>query len=112
MKYLFFIITVVLYSCSDKGSENRQTGVMLLHKSSINTYTGQIVEYYSEADQRKFEEIYVNGLKSGTYRSWHKNKKMKVIGKYKQGKRVGIWKWFRENGDIEYAFRYGADKRT
>ena len=79
---------------------------MLLREAKSNLYTGRIVQYYSDGSQKQFVEKYKKGSKNGWYKSWHKNGRIKVIGKYSNDQRIGVWKWFRENGQCEYKFKY------
>ena len=80
---------------------------MLLNRADTNLYSGTITEYYSTCPQKKFEELYQNGNKNGNYMSWHKNGVVKISGQFFQNKRVGLWKWFKMNGELEYSFDYG-----
>ena len=79
---------------------------MLLNRADTNLYSGTITEYYNSCSQKKFEELYQNGDKDGDYVSWYKNGAIKVAGQFSKNKRVGLWKWFKKNGDLEYSFNY------
>jgi len=80
--------------------------VQVLHKSDTSLYTGVIIEYYRVVEQKKFEERYELGIKEGPYSSWFKNGKLKVKGHYKNKKRVGVWNWYDQNGQLTYSFYY------
>ncbi len=109
MKILLILALSVFFSCKNSsvsdGNDTENTG-MLLKEIDSNQYTGKIVKYYLDVDQKKYEELYKNGNKNGSYYSWFKNGKVKVHGRYSNNKRVGVWKWFKENGELQYAFVY------
>ena len=106
MKYLLFIFIFSLFSCGNINPPTEREEVSLLQKADTNLYTGKIIEYYTEVNQKKFEKIYQKGIKNGGYISWYKNGKIKIIGNYCKDKRVGLWQWYKENGDLEYQFKY------
>jgi antitoxin component YwqK of YwqJK toxin-antitoxin module len=94
-------------SCSlDKDVTPTQLNGVINHQIQDQSYTGVIVGYYRTVEQKKYEELYRNGIKNGIYKSWFKNGRLKTIGKYTNNLRVGIWKWFNENGEISYVFNY------
>lgn len=84
--------------------------VQVLYKSDTSLYTGVITEYYRIVEQKKFEERYELGIKEGPYYSWFKNGKLKVNGTYKNKKRIGVWKWYNEDGDLTYSYYYSKSK--
>ncbi len=109
IKFLFILGLTLFFSCNNKNISNPSNTVNsgeLLRGSDSNQYTGKIVKYYLEADQKKYEEYYVSGSKSGSYYSWFKNGNIKVYGRYSKNKRVGLWKWYSKDGELQYAFVY------
>jgi hypothetical protein len=41
-----------------------------------------------------------DGLKQGSYRSWYDSGALEEEGQYQDGKRVGVWRFFDERGDL------------
>ncbi len=41
---------------------------------------------------------YQNGVRDGKFKAFHSNGKIKSIGKYKDDKRIGVWKFYFDNG--------------
>jgi len=107
MKLILVISVFLLFSCVNKEQQSiNQNTIMLLQKAESNLYTGRIVQYYFDGRQKQFVEKYKGGSKNGWYKSWHKNGRIKVIGKFSKDHRIGVWKWFRENGQCEYQYQY------
>ena len=77
-----------------------------MHKVDTSLYSGMLTEYYSEANQKKFENKYHDGIKNGKYISWFKNGEIKVAGKFDENKRIGVWNWYTEEGRLQYSFDY------
>ena len=42
-----------------------------------------------------------DGLKQGPYRSWYDNGELEEEGQYQDGKRVGVWRFFDEKGELK-----------
>ena len=111
MKKIAVIIALFsLLSCSEttKNSLSNNNKPVPLEKADTNLYTGSLIEYYAEGTSKKFIEMYKEGVKNGKYKSWYKSGQLKVVGNFYQNKRVGVWKWFTEKGELEYSFEYKA----
>jgi antitoxin component YwqK of YwqJK toxin-antitoxin module len=106
MKLLIIILSFTLLSCSNLSPRLENENAMVLHVQDTGTYSGKLIGYYPENDQKKYEELYAKGIKNGQYVCWHKNGKIKLSGTYAQNKRVGVWKWYNEKGDVKYAVNY------
>ncbi len=108
MKFILIISVLLFFSCenTEQNQYLAQGGNMLLQQSIENSYTRRAVKYYSNGKQKQFIEEYKHGSKNGWYKSWHKNGKIKSIGKYSKNRRIGIWKWFLNNGKCEYKYQY------
>lgn len=106
-KYLYIFVLLSSFSCTKMEDQTLSVNSpMPLLKADTNLYTGSLIRYYSNGDNKKFEEVYKKGDKNGNYRHWYKNGKLKVVGTYSKNHRIGLWKWYKENGDLEYAFNY------
>jgi antitoxin component YwqK of YwqJK toxin-antitoxin module len=105
-KITFIIILFSLLSCSETKSPISNNGPIPLQKADTNSYTGSLIEYYTEGTSKKFIEVYKEGVKNGKYKSWYKSGQLKVTGNYSHNKRIGVWKWFTEKGELEYLFEY------
>ncbi|MBN2668720.1 MAG: hypothetical protein JXR60_05760 [Bacteroidales bacterium] len=105
-KIWMLVVLFLLMACANPKAPDNQQEVLLLHKADTNLYTGKIVGYYVEIDQKKYEEFYDKGIKSGVYRSWFKNGYLKMTGRYQNDKRVGVWKWYDEKGQLKYMLDY------
>ena len=53
------------------------------------------------------EEHHQNGQRHGPYKSWWNNGALKEQGLYEADKRVGIYRWFRESGELWKEHDYG-----
>lgn len=107
MKYLLYLILVfILVSCSNSEKKETQYEVSLLQNADTNLYTGKIVEYYIDGKQKKYEEVYNQGIKEGKYNYWFRNGMLKLSGEYSKNKRVGVWKWYTEKGELDYTVNY------
>lgn len=73
---------------------------------------GQLVRKvdYSE-EEMHISNIYCNGNKKnefiligifpeGVFQSWYENGQLKEIGEYKDGDKIGVWKYYDENGNL------------
>jgi len=106
MKFFIALFALSFVSCSNLSPRLENENVMLLQTQGSGTYSGKLIGYYPEDEQKKYEELYAKGIKEGEYVCWHKNGKLKLTGKYSQNKRVGVWKWYNEKGDVKYAVNY------
>ena len=44
------------------------------------------------------ESYYVNGMPDGKFTHYHPDGEVQITGSYKNGKQVGDWKYYDENG--------------
>lgn len=54
---------------------------------------------YGMSDQYRIIQFYKNGLLHGPYTEVYTNDQDKVSGKYSEGKKTGVWEYFKQNGD-------------
>ncbi len=66
---------------------------------------GLMAEYSTVYITRKQGGTYTTG-KSGEYKEYYENGKIKLEGYYKTGKRIGLWKWYHEDGAFNTDFDY------
>lgn len=113
MKKLLFslpVFVLILFSCGgssvDMANVDRVDGKIL--KNGEDPYTGQVEMYY-ENGVPQVQETMKNGTKHGKYLSYYKTGLKKTEGKYVEGKRDGIWKWWNEKGEVSYQLDYSAN---
>jgi antitoxin component YwqK of YwqJK toxin-antitoxin module len=74
----------------------------------------QVFKYYVNGNLKSLSgEVHVNingGSESkgmtGIYEEYFENGKLKLKGQYHKNNRVGIWRWFHENGEFNSQFDY------
>ena len=109
MKKIVFIISFLAFiSCNKSTKSVSVSDAVPLQEADTNLYTGSLIEYYAEGTSRKFVEVYQGGVKNGNFTSWYKSGQLKVVGKFAENRRTGTWKWYTENGELEYSFVYKA----
>lgn len=76
-------------------------GQLLLSELQLEELRFKVTSYYNN---NNIKEIYTTDILDKMYDEYikyYENGKMKVYGKYENNHRVGEWKWFKENGEIE-----------
>ena len=69
-------------------------------------------EYFSNGKLKNLSSaVYINNKststgKTGDYKEFFENGNMKLQGQYKTNKRIGLWKWYNENGEFNTEFDY------
>ncbi|MBR9861401.1 DUF3352 domain-containing protein [bacterium] len=69
----------------------------ILEKVQDGTY----YRYYPNTKNIQIEAETEDGLLDGRYKEFYINGKRKIVGKYKKGKKSGIWKFYNEEGKLE-----------
>ena len=69
-------------------------------------YTGHVVEYYPQSQQKRYLSVYKNGQESGLWTAWHRNGQKAAEVRYKNGKREGVYIEWHENGVKAVELRY------
>lgn len=113
MKKLLFslpVFVLILFSCGgssvDMANVDKVDGKIL--KNGEDPYTGQVEMYYENGVPQVRENM-KEGTKHGKYLCYYKDGKKKTEGKYVDGKRDGIWKWWNEKGEVSYQLEYSAN---
>ncbi|MCC6722264.1 MAG: hypothetical protein IT243_08675 [Bacteroidia bacterium] len=69
-------------------------------------------EYFNNGKLKNLSSaVYINNKssstgKTGDYKEFYENGNLKLQGQYKTDKRVGLWKWYHENGEFNTEFDY------
>lgn len=62
----------------------------------------KVVEYYFNGKiKAKYTSQIVTNWMFDNYIEYFENGKIKVLGKYENNRKIGDWKWFKEDGSIE-----------
>ncbi|MBE7442179.1 MAG: hypothetical protein HS119_06980 [Flavobacteriales bacterium] len=127
LKMKRFIIPIENTAANNALSKKNFSGIVLFNKLSTERYfkNGQISSSYSQVGlrnigdyiiyfkngQMKSKVTYNNEYKlEGQYLEWNEKGQILTIGNYKNGKKVEIWKWFDENGNIKKEKNYTIPK--
>lgn len=65
--------------------------------------------YWYENGNKWSEGYFTNGLDDKKRTTWHENGELHFTGRLDQGKRVGIWKFFDENGKMTKELDYDKE---
>ncbi len=71
--------------------------------------TGTWTSYYYPEMKLKIKENYTQGVKSGKYKEYYKNKKLKKFGTYESNEKTGKWTYNNPDGSIDFTavYKYG-----
>lgn len=114
-----------------KNTINKNMGIYEQYSDKVN---GQLAYKFVELEKGKemimeCSEYFINGKlknissavyidnkststgKTGEYKEFYENGHLKLQGQYKADRRIGLWKWYNENGEFNTYFDYkdGAD---
>lgn len=71
---------------------------------------GYYIEYYNQyiPHEQKYQlQDYTNGRKDGIYKQWYPKGGLAFEGRYEDGDRIGVWKWYEEGtGKLEHKETY------
>ncbi len=97
---------------------NKVNGLLTFTYKEVKNDTGIVMtvsEYFDNGSIKilssqvniniKGVDYYSTG-KTGEYKEYYYNGKVKVTGQYFLDKRIGLWKWYHENGDFNTEFDY------
>jgi antitoxin component YwqK of YwqJK toxin-antitoxin module len=80
-----------------------------------NMVVFQSYDYYANGNLKSISGSFTtdtsNG-KTGKYEEYYENGNLKLKGQYDQDKRIGIWKWYNENGHFNTEFDYKDGMRS
>lgn len=102
---------------SSLSKDGKYSGITILNKSSSILYkNGKIERSYSQVGIRNIGDYiiyYQNGQMEskksynldfkldGSYKTWTKEGQLLIEGEYKNGKKVGIWRWYDKTGKLK-----------
>ncbi len=70
------------------------------------------VTFYHSNGQKNFEQIYdSSGKSNGTFRLWNERGQIMQTGNDKQGKMIGEWKTYFDNGNLESIIQYNEGRK-
>ena len=72
---------------------------------SDNKLQGPNREWY-ENGQQAHEAFFVNGLEDSTFSNWWESGQLYVKGQYDNGKRIGKWVFYEEDGTVRKRKKY------
>jgi len=86
---------------------NRKLVVLYKGEGFDEMVVGKI-RYYQNG-QKKFQERFEDGIKTGLSTYWYENGQKKGEGKYVKGKMNGMWTFYRDNGRVfgKGSYNYG-----
>jgi antitoxin component YwqK of YwqJK toxin-antitoxin module len=102
---LLTLVVLVLSSCG-------------VYNHKINSLSSDGVKHGLWITTDTVSNIYIakyqNGLRDGKYKSFHPNGKIRSQGKYGDGKRIGLWKFYFDNGFLykELKFDKKGERKT
>ncbi len=71
----------------------------------------KMTAFYPGSKQKAAQTIILNGKPHGKSTHWHKNGKLKHIQFWKNGKRVGVWTFYKEDGTVGEKVDYDKMKK-
>jgi antitoxin component YwqK of YwqJK toxin-antitoxin module len=70
-------------------------------RSSVEGKLDGVYKGYYENGKQKYISTYVNGVENCIdYKEWYENGEIKMEGTIKDGKEIGLWKFYNENGQL------------
>jgi len=96
---------------------SKVNGQLTFTDIEVKNDTGTVMtvsEYYDNGNKKNLSsQVNINNGgstystgKTGEYKEYYKNGNLKLQGQYKINKRIGLWKWYLENGDFNTEFDY------
>jgi len=102
MKYIFLVLTIIIFSCESKTSDSTKT----------KGEKDGIVKSYSKDGTLLSEINYKNGVREGLGKSYYKNGNLQFLIPYSGGKRQGVVKKYYASGKIYQETEFVSDKKT
>jgi antitoxin component YwqK of YwqJK toxin-antitoxin module len=71
--------------------------------------------FWYKSGRKRSAQLWSMGRKTGGYQEWNDagelgKEKLKLEGEYKNGKRHGVWKYYRPDGSMQYAYQLDNGK--
>lgn len=96
LNVLVVISTILQFSCTDQTDTKKAAEESNFSEREVNQRNGLILE-----DDGLTEYYYQDGKKDGVFKSYFKrNRKLHVLGFYKDDEAVGTWYFFNQEGGI------------
>jgi antitoxin component YwqK of YwqJK toxin-antitoxin module len=83
-------------------------GVVLGTAEYVDGILDKTSRIYNGAGQLTQEVQFSGGRHHGQYRTWWDNGQLKEIGAFSQGSRVGLCRWYGEDGELTQQHDYGS----
>ena len=109
---LLIVVALALFACEQKENPKtikplvQKNGLLFEDSTSTKPFTGR---HKSKMLDLKIEYDVVNGIKEGDFIVYHPNSKIQMIGKMKNNKNVGFWKYYFLNGTMQTSGFYNND---
>lgn len=97
---------------------DKVNGQLTFTDREVKNDTGLVMtvsEYYDNGNIKNLSsQVNINSKgggsnstgKTGEYKEFYENGNLKLQGQYKVNKRIGLWKWYHENGEFNTEFDY------
>jgi uncharacterized protein len=112
MKRRLIILILIAASCSGKVTitESEIKSDIFYAGMSAKPFTGKCIVVYSDANLKKEEFNYKQGILNGKATSWYKNGQIRRRGYYKMGLISGKWEFWDEKGYKTVEANYENDE--
>ena len=114
MRHIIFILTtIILTSCSGKQVIEKYKSGQNMATYSVNSDNQKHGHYttYFENGQKRSEGEYVNGKQIGVWNCWYENGAQVNIGNYgEDGLETGEWKFFYPSGKLQQINHFAHGK--
>lgn len=111
--YLVLFLAIIISGCEEKGDERILMSNLQkcgeLYCLNGKPFTGFSFEMWNET-QLKAEGKYEDGKEVGVWKFYHENGRLSFEGEWKDKKRVGLWKEYFANGKLMYEGEYKDGK--
>jgi hypothetical protein len=101
---------------ADTARADSDTSDFLLPRDASGNFIIQLPpglheEYWNNDQSRGLKRRFfvLDGKYDGDYREYYRNKRMRVQGTFDEGRRVGVWYYYKRNGDLVRKETYGPD---
>jgi antitoxin component YwqK of YwqJK toxin-antitoxin module len=97
---------------------DKVNGKLTFTDREVKNDTGLVMtvsEYYDNGNIKNLSsQVNINSKgggsystgKTGEYKEYYENGNLKLLGQYRTDKRIGLWKWYHENGEFNAEFDY------
>jgi antitoxin component YwqK of YwqJK toxin-antitoxin module len=103
-KVIYYYPEQTLFQNPDNGKD-----APLLEKIPAGEYEFKYVRLVQPLIEKIIAETDENAVFHGKYSEFSKNKTPTCIGQYEHGLKTGVWKTFKENGDLSAEFTFADD---